>query len=172
MLSIDAWLDERPYKEVFDHAIHEKVSLQRTHGMVAGRLCTMLAAWAAAHGDVAVEWRVYLAEGVTLVPDVAFISRARLAPLARREREMPPFAPDIAVEVRSPEDSERRIRRKTKLYLRYGATLVLNVDPGTRSIAVESARETRSFAAGSVVAPEEFPGLAIDVAAVFAGLDA
>jgi hypothetical protein len=32
VLSIDAWLDEKPYKELYDGAVHEKVSPQFNHG--------------------------------------------------------------------------------------------------------------------------------------------
>ena len=111
MLSIDAWLDEKPYREVYDGVIHEKVSPQNAHGKVALRVGRLLEDWAGRRGDVSVELRVYLAPGTTLVPDVAFISGARLAPLSNEKREKPPFAPDIVAEIRSPDDREANVRR-------------------------------------------------------------
>ena len=117
MLSIDAWLDEKPYKEVYDGAIHPKVSSRSTHAIVAGELYAALRAWGSATGSTGVEWRVHLAPGITLVPDVAYFARGRLARLIAEDREKPPFAPDIAVEVRSPGDSDRHVKRKSRTLL-------------------------------------------------------
>ncbi len=171
MLSIDAWLDEKPYKEAYDGAIHPKVSSRSTHAIVAGELYAALRAWGSATGSTGVEWRVHLAPGITLVPDVAYFARGRLARLVGEEREKPPFAPDIAVEVRSPGDSDRHVKRKSELYLRHGAALVLDVDPATRTIEARSVTGSRMFRAGETVEHDEFPGLAVAVHDVFAPLD-
>jgi Uma2 family endonuclease len=170
MLSIDAWLDEKPYREVYDGTIHEKVIPQLAHGIVAAELVMQLGHWAGQRGAVAVELRVYLSPGVTLVPDVAFISDERLAALSEEEREKPPFAPDIAVEVRSPEDREANVRRKTDLYLRHGAQLVLDVDPQERTVRASSRSGERTLVVGDTIADSALPDLRIPVAAIFASL--
>jgi len=59
MLSIDAWLDEKPYREVYDGTIHEKVSPQSAHGIVASYIPELLRAWGRGRGMVASELRVY-----------------------------------------------------------------------------------------------------------------
>lgn len=171
MLSIDAWLDEKPYKELYDGVVHAKVSPQRIHGKVVVRLSRLLDDWGGSRGDVASEWRVYLAEGITLVPDVAFISDDRLAPLTEEEREKPPFAPDIAVEVRSPEDRARNIQRKTELYLRHGAKLVMNVDPFRRTVRVSDSDGDVTLRPGETIRHAAFPDLRIPVSEIFAPLD-
>jgi len=171
MLSIDAWLDEKPYKELYDGVVHEKVSPQRAHGKVVQRIGRLLEDWGGSRGDVAPEWRVYLAEGTTLVPDLAFISDERLAPLPEAQREKPPFAPDIVVEVRSPADREANIRRKTELYLAHGARIVLNVDPSTRTVSMSDARGEVTLRPGDVVTSPAFPDLRIPVYDMFAPLD-
>ncbi|HEY1728034.1 MAG TPA: Uma2 family endonuclease [Candidatus Baltobacteraceae bacterium] len=171
MLSIDAWLDEKPYKELFDGVVHEKVSPQRGHGEIMLNVGILLKAWGGDRGSVAMELRAYLGEGVTLVPDVAYVSGERLARLSAEEQERPPFAPDIVVEVRSPEDRELRIRRKTELYLAHGATLVLNVDPATRTIRVTDVHGEAIFRARETIEHAGFPGLQIPVDDVFASLD-
>jgi Uma2 family endonuclease len=168
MLSVDAWLDEKPYKELYDGVVHEKVSPLRTHGRVMGEIYMLLRAWSRGRGDVSLEWRMYLAEGVTLVPDLAFVSKERLAPLSHAEREKPPFAPDIAVEVRSPEDREANVRRKTELYLQHGAVIVLNVDPSTREVRLTDATGERTLKSGDAVEHPAFPGLSIEVEEIFA----
>lgn len=170
MLSIDAWLDEKPYKELYDGMVHEKVSPRSDHAKVALQCGILLARWAGALGDVGVEWRVYLAEGTTLVPDVAFVSHERLAPLSEHEKQKPPFAPDIVVEVRSPDDREGDIRRKTQLYLAHGALLVLNVDPSTRTILLDDARSEVVLHEGDILRHPAFPELLIAVSDIFAPL--
>ena len=145
MLSIDAWLDEKPYKELYDSAVHEKVSPQYDHGKVVFQIEKLLEAWSPGRGDFAAEWRIYPAEGISLVPDVAFISNSRLATLSKKERQKPPLAPDIAFEVRSPDDRETAVNRKTQLYLELGTTLVVNVDPERRVVRLtDSAHDVES----------------------------
>lgn len=55
-----------------------------------------------------------------LLPDVAFVTADRLAALSARDQQRPPFAPDVAIEIRSPSDRERNIARKIELYLARG----------------------------------------------------
>jgi Uma2 family endonuclease len=171
MLSIDAWLDEKPYKELYDGAVHEKVSPQSDHAVIALECAILLKEWGRRRGETGVEWRVYLAEGVTLVPDVAFFFEEKLAALSREQRQKPPFAPDVAVEVQSPEDREPNIRRKTELYLAHGSTIVLNVDPATRTVRLSDAGGERTLRAGEAIEHPAFPDLNIFVSAIFAPLD-
>ena len=171
MLSIDAWLDEKPYKELYDGVVHEKVSPQLDHGRVAGQLIILLAAWAGERGDVVPELRVYLVEGTTLVPDVSFVSRERLAPLSTAQTQKPPFAPDIVVEIRSPDDREENIRRKTELYLAHGARIVLNVDPEKREVQMKDAASEVVFRPGDALQHPAFSDLHIPISEIFARLD-
>ncbi len=41
------------------------------------------------------------------MPDVAYISRERLAPLSDEEIEVPTVAPELVVEIVSPDDREK-----------------------------------------------------------------
>jgi Uma2 family endonuclease len=67
------------------------------------------------------------------MPDVGYISKTRMP--KRPEREVR-GAPDLAVEVRSPNDSKREMRQKAELYLSFGTRLVWLVFPETRQIEV------------------------------------
>ena len=67
--------------------------------------------------------------------DVAFVRRERLAAITDRKKHVP-FAPDLAVEVRSPNDRPGEIADKTSLWLAAGSLLVWNIDPGTRTATV------------------------------------
>jgi Uma2 family endonuclease len=62
-----------------------------------------------------------------LGPDVAFVSaeRTHLEP----KRGYFPGPPDLAVEVRSSDDSRRALASKARQWIRYGCRLVLTLDP-------------------------------------------
>ena len=171
MLSIDAWLDEKPYKELYDGVVHEKVSPQSAHGIVAFQIAKLLDSWSQRRGWVVPEWRVYLAEGTTLVPDVSFIFKDKLAPLSYQQRQKLPFAPDIVVEIRSPDGREDNIRRKTELYLAHGATLVVNVDPDARTVRLNDGDSETTLSSDDTIVHVAFPELQIRIEDVFAPLD-
>lgn len=171
MLQADAWLDEKPYKEIYDGRLHLKASPQHMHGIVQMEVGTLLHAWSRNRGDIVMEWRVFLDENTTLVPDVSFISDELAVTLSEAELEQPPFAPELIVEIRSPDDRNRNIRRKTELYLRHGAVVVLNVDPQKRIVEVATAEGEQTLQAGDIFEHAAFPGLAVPVSAIFAPLD-
>jgi Uma2 family endonuclease len=69
-----------------------------------------------------------------LAPDVTFIRRERI-----KDPHDPGFwkgPPDLAIEVKSPSDSMTALRKKAQIYLSHGTTLVLLVDPKTRTVSV------------------------------------
>lgn len=72
--------------------------------------------------------------GTVLLPDVSFISKARMA---RRARDSyVPHMPDLAVEVISKSQSWSQVRRKAETYLRHGTTLVWLIDPRAKRAEV------------------------------------
>ena len=167
----EAFLDSKPYKEIYDGKLHRKVSPKTAHSLVQGKLMRLIDDWGSERGPVGPEWRFRLDEGTTLVPDVAFIAQERFDGLEGEDREMPPFAPDLAVEVRSPRDRKANVARKTELYLMRGATVVLNVDPKRRTILMSTRDGERTYVEGDVLTHAAFPGLSIRVSDVFAPLD-
>lgn len=64
------------------------------------------------------------------VPDVAFISKAKLTAAPTRYF---PTAPDVAVEVLSPTDSVRAVQRKAHRYLKAGTALVWLIYPDEKA---------------------------------------
>jgi Uma2 family endonuclease len=148
-----------------------KVSPKRTHGVLQGELFLLLRAWAGTRGQVAVEWRFHLGgragEVTTLVPDVAFVATEAMTGLSNEEVEEPPFAPTVAVEIRSPGDRERNIRTKIALYLAAGSRLVLDVNPHKRCIVAHDRTGERAFTGAAIFEHPEVPGLSFDVAALF-----
>lgn len=67
------------------------------------------------------------------MPDVGYISKARLPHEPERQVQGPP---DLAVEVKSPTDSKREMRQKAEDYLRFDTKMVWLVFPDERRVEV------------------------------------
>ncbi len=104
------------------------------------------------------------------IPDVSFISRERHSPLKGDDREKPPFAPEIAVEVRSPSDDLTYLQRKIERCLANGSVLVLDIDPKTRAIHAYTRDGMREFREGERFTTTAVPWLEFDVSETFAQL--
>ncbi len=152
-----------------------KVSPVRTHALLQRTLATALAAWADDRGDVGTEWRFRPAPPGEirrpLVPDVSYVSDARLAGLEGRELEAPPFSPDVAVEILSPDDRARNVEHKIAVYLATGAVLVIVVEPRDRSVRLHDARGVRVLHGADVIAHGALPGFSLALPALFAPLE-
>jgi Uma2 family endonuclease len=154
-----------------------KMSPRTRHSLVQGRLAGWLLAWAGERGLVGTEWRCRLAPWGEirrpLVPDVAYLSNERFATLTTElDREEPPFAQDIVVEVLSPGDRMVNVMHKRDVYLATGARLVMLVDPRARNItSFDDAGGERCFECGETFTADAFPGLAIALDDLFARLD-
>jgi Uma2 family endonuclease len=153
----------------------QKVSPYRTHGRLQGDLYAALRAWEKGHGQVSSEWRFRIAPPGQirrpLVPDVAYVSAERLAGLQGRDLEAPPFAPDVAVEILSPDDRPARVEHKIAVYIAGGASLVIVVDPSDRSVRLHDAHGVRLLRGDDVVAHPALPGFSLSLPALFAAAD-
>jgi Uma2 family endonuclease len=77
-----------------------------------------------------------LSPGLVRIPDLSYISRARLAHHRRALAPILPLAPDLAIEVLSEGNTPREMARKVSEYFASGCRLVWLVDPRTRTVAV------------------------------------
>jgi Uma2 family endonuclease len=106
------------------------------HGKIALQFAALLVRYLEGRdlGTAVIEVGFRLASNPDTVraPDVAFIRRDRIPPVDPKGFWQGP--PDLAVEVRSPEDRPSEIREKVEEYLLRGVTLVLVVDPDSKSI--------------------------------------
>jgi len=164
------WIGDRPV---------QKVSPTRKHGLLQLAFGEALKAWAKAgnRGQVATEWRFRASppgEDIhPLVPDVAYMSYERLRPLSSKDRETPPVAPEIVVEVLSPDDREKDVAEKRRVYFAWGVLLEFIADPRTRTLDVYDRNglhehigaEHETYSAAIV------PDLALPVKALFAEID-
>lgn len=126
--------------------VHEPAGYR--HGDVAVRITTAIATFVFAH-DLG---RVFAAEtGFTLArspdtvraPDAAFIRTARL--LDRDTRGYGEIAPDLVVEVLSPDDRPGDVLEKVADWLKAGVSLVWLVDPVRRIGRVYRADGTQAM---------------------------
>jgi Uma2 family endonuclease len=137
------------------------------HGSIQVAIGSLLRAWARRtdFGGVVSEVGFILSRDPDTVraPDVAFVRRERLpSPRPRGYIEGPP---DLAVEIRSPSDRQRRLSEAVADYLDAGTPMVWVVDPGRRSVTVHRPFvPTRVYGVGDVLdAGPELPGLRVEV---------
>jgi Uma2 family endonuclease len=100
-------------------------------------------------------------------PDAAYVRADRLPHQPRRGYL--DGAPDLAVEVTSPDDRASAVHEKALLWLQHGARLVWVVDPETRSVVVyHPDRTMRALAETDVLdGGDVLPGFAVATAELF-----
>jgi Uma2 family endonuclease len=100
------------------------------------------------------------------MPDVGYISKARLPSEPERQVHGPP---DLAVEVKSPTDTKRELRLKAEDYIRYGTKMVWLVFPDDQRIEVYlPGQDVRDLDINGVVdGGEVLPGFTLPVRDIF-----
>ena len=152
-----------------------KVSPFRTHALLQGKLCALLALWAEGRGEVGTEWRFRIAPPGEirrpLVPDISYVSYERLRALEGYDLELPPFAPDVAVEILSPGWRRRHLEHKIGVYLAGGAELVIVVDPAAREARWHDASGERIVSGDEPLVHPALPGFSLALPVLFSVLD-
>jgi len=116
----------KPATEWVNGRALQKVSPQEEHGRAQRRIAAALGAWAdeTGSGRVSTEWefRVTPPHEATrpLVPDVAFLSFDSLSYEQDEAAQIPRMAPDVAIEIVSPNDQRHDVDEKTRVYLAAG----------------------------------------------------
>ena len=110
-----------------------------------------------------------MSAGNVFNPDVGYISKERLPQEPEREAPVPP---DLAVEVKSPTDSKRKLRQKAEKYLASGTRLVWLVFPDEGVVEVyEPESDVRTVSGAEVLdGGRVLPGLTITVKQIFGNL--
>ena len=98
-------------------------------------------------------------------------SPQRLIGLEGRDLELPPFAPDAAVEILSPGYRARHLAHKIEVYLAGGSSLVIVVDPETRSGRLHGARGVHELRGEDVITHPALPGFSLALPELFAAAD-
>ena len=142
------------------------------HGILAIRLASRLDAWAVSgnFGETGTESGFILDRDPDIVrgPDVYFISRARIPPAGIPEAFWN-LAPDLAVEIISPDETAVEVRGKTLEYLHAGTALVWNIYPRSREVvAFTPDGLSRTFSENDVLQDEKvLPGFRCAVGDLF-----
>ena len=100
------------------------------------------------------------------IPDIAFVRKERLP---EDLRHFPAIAPDLAIEIISPEDNFLEMMNKVDAYLEQGAKIVWVVISDTREVLVCTSQNKRSEKE-VLRAPELLPGFELPVQKIFEGL--
>ncbi len=124
-------------------------------------------------GTVGSEGGFYPADdhSTLLAPDVAFVSKDRLAPPF--PQTFTGLMPDLAVEIASPSNTRAELRRKATIYLRNGSRLVWLVLPAQKAVEVcrltAHGQITIEFvgSAGKLSGDDILPGFTLELRALF-----
>ncbi len=128
-------IEQHPEKrlELIDGEIVEMPSPSGLHGVIAGWILTFINLYLLNHRigfAVGESYHFELAPGLILAPDAAFISYAKSATIPDKFT----FAPDLAVEVMSPSNTD--MIQKVETFLRYGTQAVWVIYPDEKVVRV------------------------------------
>ena len=145
------------------------------HGELAGEISRLIGNFVREHdlGRFTVEAGFHPREdrNTLLAPDVAFLRKAR-APQPFPVKFIP-VMPDLAVEIASPGDSLKALRRKAEVYLGNGTSLVWIVMPAEKGVDVCRAADGSGLNIefvgqdGTLSGEAVLPGFELDVSVLF-----
>jgi Uma2 family endonuclease len=149
------------------------------HSIIQKAFLDVLSQWADAEsrGLVGAEWRFRVSRPDIpvhpLVPDVAYMSFPRLRSLPAADRQAPTLPPEIVVEVLSPDDKSKNVKRKREDFLAWGVILHIIADPQTRTIEFFDADGGYHKVDGrtAIYTHPAFSDLHFPIQAIFAKLD-
>jgi Uma2 family endonuclease len=166
-------IDEKPYYEIIAGELVVKygpMTPQRTHQALTMRMTEMLRAWVGNRGEVLPDWRFRMPSDEareSYIPDVSVLFNESAAPFSDEELEKPRLAPDVAVEVRSPDDKPARLAYKIATMLANGTRVVIEVDPKTRAVRAHARDGVTKFFDGDVFSHPALEEFVFDVGKLF-----
>jgi Uma2 family endonuclease len=169
-----ALLPEDSYRyELWEGTLVRRMASKPRHGSVAGRIVRRLSVYLDQHplGEIYIaEAGFHAGPGESLYcPDASYVSNERIATMTLDE--FAPFAPDIAIEVRSPDNTMRKLETKARHYLAHGGRRVWILRPQDRTVCVYRPDAPRQVLAADdlLTAEELLPGFAVRVGDLFPG---
>jgi Uma2 family endonuclease len=165
--------ESKPALEWINGRAVQKVSPKRKHALAQINFASALRAWAEATGAgmVGTEWHFHIAppgeQRRPLVPDVGFLSYARLPYEAQLETDIPRVAPDVAIEILSPKDRPADIVEKVRVYLAAGARAVVLVDTDAQIVTICEAGRTLRLDRDGVFEHASLPGFRLAITDLF-----
>jgi len=139
----------------------------RTHDRIKNRINRILVRYFDAHTespfDTLVEIGFKISKHDTFVPYVSVIARNRLL----GEERIIPGAPELAIEVVSPDETARHLKNKVDAHLAGGSRSVWVVFPDSKSVMVHTSDSVRELKAGQKIDDLLLPGFSTPVSAFF-----
>jgi Uma2 family endonuclease len=166
--------EEEPPLEYEDGRVTQKVSPQAEHSRIQARLVRLIDNFAEPRRLALSfpELRVRF-EGRSLVPDVAVFrwDRVQRKPSGRLENVVT-IAPDIAIEITSPEQPAAALVDKCRGYVDNGVVVALLLDPDRATVRLFRKGQPEQILRGSdrIDLDEVLPGFELTVDQVFAAL--
>jgi len=180
-LTLDEFLarpDTKPGSEYVCGEVYQKPMPDEDHSGIQFLLVLLIRQYLAANplGRVHQEWRCIFGppgEERVFLPDVAFATYERRAVRGRNERKFLWTAPDLAIEVLSPDQPAGEFADKLQFYLLHGVRLVWVIDPEARTIRVyRPGEDARLLQAGdSLDGGDVLPGFTAAVDDIFAEIE-
>jgi Uma2 family endonuclease len=162
--------------ELIKGELRELMAASGDHGDVTMELAWCLKGYAKQHnlGNVFAAKTGFIADrnpDTVRAPDISFLSRAKIELLGGVPKGFISIAPDLAVETVSPNDLYTESHDKALMWLEFGTTIVLLVNPRKSNITVyHSKKEIFVLEADDVLElPKVLPGFTIAVADIFNG---
>lgn len=154
--------------ELIQGEIVEKMPTQK-HAALAGFFYGEMYIHLKVHpiGWVLVEARYQMPEDKdhSYIPDVSFVSDRNRVLV---ERGAAPYMPDLAIEIMSPDDSLRDLRKKARYYLANGSQLVWLVIPQKRLVEVYTPDDDFVLTEGDILTGGDvLPGFTLAVKDIF-----
>lgn len=155
--------------ELINGELVEKMPTEE-HGSIIGNLIAQLVMFVKQHklgiGTTDARHRVAEDKHNDFRPDISYISYARKQEIVRTG--VVPLMPELAVEVKSPDDSVVRMRSKANYYVEHGSKLVWLIFPLKHAVEVYAADgDSRILNQGDVL--DVLPGFAMPVRELFEG---
>lgn len=165
--------ETKPATEYYFGRYIQKMSPRFRHGETQGRIFAALLRWSDErdYGGVSLEWEHHLAppgERMNVfVPDVAYMSYARMPSGEPDSVDISYIAPDAVFEVLSPGNTRAEIAEKRRVFLACGTSLFAVADPKQRMLTVHDRDGSRSFGETETFAHDALPDFQLPVAEIF-----
>lgn len=155
--------------ELIHGEIVEKLPTEE-HGLIAANIVTEIKIYLKQHpiGRVAVEARHQVPgdDHNSRLPDVSFTSNERALPVVKKGAV--PQMPDLAVEIKSPDQSFKDMREKADYYLANGSRMVWVIYPEKHLVEVHQADDFEILTEKDVInGGEVLPGFTLAVREIF-----
>jgi len=168
----DALPEEEGRKwELLDGELIEVSSATPEHNYILAQLLSLLQTFVIPRrlGVVLPETDLAVRANTRLRPDFGFFS-AETWRTVDLDRVPVVQTPDIAVEIISPSETAKTIRRKIDAYLKWGVHEVWLIDPEARTLAVHSRARVQPLSEGAFLTSELVPGFRVQIGDLFENL--